>query len=88
MPDRVKKTTRRPKKRRTWCGTVSKKTIADDSNISCINVEDDSSTSTGKVPKLSVESEVVEADIVEESTISSKKVEEIHVHHSKGTKWL
>ena len=49
MPDIVKKSTRQPKKRRTWCGTVSKKSIADDSNTSCINVQDDSSTSSGKV---------------------------------------
>ena len=55
MSDRVKKGSRRPKKRRTQCRTVTRKTIADDNDNSSINVEDGSSTSTEEVPKLSVD---------------------------------
>ena len=81
MSDRVKISTERPKKRRGFCKRIH---IDDDSSN---NVEENSSNSVQDGLLLPAEPEV-DVHVVQEATISSKKVEEIPVNDINDAKRL
>ena len=81
MSDRLKISTKRPKKRRDFCKRVN---IDDDSSH---NVDENSSNSVQDGLLLSAESEV-DVHVVQEATISSEKVEEIPVNDTNDAKRL
>ena len=79
MSDRLKISTKRPKKRRGFCKSVN---IDDDSSN---NVEENSSNSVQNKLLLPAESEV-DVYVIQEATISSGKVEEIPVNDINDSK--